>query len=323
MTQTTEVSSTPVHTDPATRREQSWVYLNGKISRYADAKIGLMTHALHYGTGCFEGIRAYWNAEREQLFAFRMPEHFDRMAESAKILQMSVPLPTVELCEITNDLLRRNAYKEDTYVRPIVFKSVEEIGVKLHDIAESFAIYTSPMGNYVPTDGIRCMVSSWRRIDDNVAPARAKCTGVYINSALAKTEALQAGFDEAIMLTQEGHVSEGSAENIFIIRRGTFITPPASENILEGITRATIIDLVQEELGLEVVERAIDRSELYVADEVFLCGTGAQVSPVVEIDRRTIGAGVSGPLSLRLQEMYLNICRGNNPKYADWLVPVY
>ena len=314
----------PVATASAPSQAESWVFHDGEVKRYADARIGLMTHALHYGTGCFEGIRAYWNEEQQQLFGFRVPEHFERLRNSAKILHMELPLGTEELCGITGELLRRNGYREDVYVRPICYKSSEEIGVRLHNLRDGFAIYTAPFGAYVDIDaGIRCMVSSWRRVDDNAGPARAKCTGIYVNSALAKTEAMQNGFDEAIVLTQDGHVSEGSAENIFLVRKGVFITPPPSENILEGITRETLIHLVTEEMGLEVVERAVDRSELYVADEVFLCGTGAQVSPVIEIDRRRIGDGEPGPLTVRLQQTYFDICKGRNPKYRDWLQAAY
>jgi branched-chain amino acid aminotransferase len=301
-------------------RDESWVYFNGEIRRYADARLGLMTHALHYGTGCFEGIRAYWVEERQELLIFRMPEHYERLRNSAKILLMQLPLSTAEMGEVTVEVLRRNRWRQDVYIRPLVYKSSEEIGVRLHGLQDGFLIYTAPFGAYVDIDaGIRCMVSSWRRVDDNAAPARSKCTGIYVNSALAKTEAMENGFDEAIMLTQDGHVCEGSAENIFIVRQGTFITPPESDNILEGITRATLIHLITEEMGLEVVQRPIDRSELYVADEVFLCGTGAQVSPVVEIDRRRVGDGEPGPLTVRLQGDYFAICKGRNPKYRDWL----
>lgn len=313
----------PVASDAATRREQSWVYFDGEFRRYADAKVGLLTHGLNYGTGVFEGIRGYWNAEREQLFVLRLAEHFDRMHINARVLQMRLPHPTDELCAITLDLLRRNECREDMYVRPLTFKSAEEIGVKLHDVPDSFAIITAPMGAYVPTGGMRCMVSSWRRVDDTMAPARTKCTGIYINSALAKSEALQNGFDEAIVLTHEGHVSEGSAENIFIIRDGVFYTPPPSDNILEGITRASIMHLVREELGLDVVERSIDRTELYVSDEVFMCGTGAQVAPVVEVDRRRIGDGEPGPLTMRVQDAYTSVVTGRSPKYMEWLQPVW
>jgi branched-chain amino acid aminotransferase len=306
-----------------TAREDAWVFFNGEFARYRDAKLGVMTHALHYGTGCFEGIRAYWSAEAGKLYTFRAPEHFDRLRNSAKILHMRLPYGTGELCEITSELLRRNGYREDVYIRPLCYKSSEEVGVRLHNLQDGFLIYTTPFGAYVDIDkGIRCMVSTWRRIDDNVAPARAKCTGIYVNSALAKTEAVESGFDEAIMLTHEGHVSEGSAENLFIVRGGTFVTPPASENILEGITRATIAQLVTEELGMDVQERSIDRSELYVADEIFLCGTGAQVSPVIEVDRRMVGDGEPGPLTSRLQSIYFDICKGRNPKYREWLTEV-
>jgi branched-chain amino acid aminotransferase len=236
---------------------------------------------------------------------------------------MTIPWSVEELVATTVELLRRNEYREDTYVRPLSFKSAEIIGVKLHDVADSFAIVTAPMGLYVGNAGIRCMVSSWRRIDDAMAPVRTKCTGLYVNSALAKSEALQNGFDEAIMLSGDGHVCEGSAENIFIVRKGEIITPPPSDNILEGITRAKVIHLAQEELGLEVRERSIDRSELYVADEVFLVGTGAQIAPVIEIDRRRIGDGEPGPLTNRVQDTYLKVVTGRDPKYAAWLTPVY
>ncbi|HEY0409053.1 MAG TPA: branched-chain amino acid transaminase [Candidatus Dormibacteraeota bacterium] len=318
----TQSAPTLPHAVPS--RDESWVYYDGQMRRYADSRLGLMTHALHYGTGCFEGIRAYWVEEQQQLFAFRMPEHYERLRDSSKILLMELPLSTEELCAITSELLRRNGWRQDVYVRPLVYKSSEEIGVRLHGLSDGFLVFTAPFGAYVDIDaGIRCMVSSWRRVDDNAAPARSKCTGIYVNSALAKTEAMQNGFDEAIMLTHEGHVCEGSAENIFIVRNGTLITPPESDNILEGITRATLIHLATEEMGLEVVQRCIDRSELYIADEVFLCGTGAQVSPVIEIDRRRIGDGEPGPLTSRIQSGYFAVCKGRNPKYRDWLTAVY
>jgi branched-chain amino acid aminotransferase len=313
----------PAPTDFDTRRNNSWVWFDGEFRRYSDAKVGLMTHALNYGTGCFEGIRAYWNQQREQLYALRMAEHYDRMQANARVLQMRLPHTTAELCDLTFELLRRNQVREDFYIRPLLFKSAEEIGVKLHDVRDSFAIMVAPMGAYVPTQGMRCMVSSWRRVDDTMAPARTKCTGIYINSALAKSEAMQAGFDEAIVLTHEGHVCEGSAENIFIVRRGAIFTPPPSDNILEGVTREGLMHLIREELGLDVVERSIDRTELYVADEVFMCGTGAQVAPVVEIDRRRIGDGEPGPLTMRVQDLYNDIVTGRNAKYMEWLQPVW
>jgi len=292
--------------------------------RYHDVHIGVMTHALHYGTGCFEGIRAYWNPAQEQLYVLEAEAHYSRLRRSAAILQLELPYTNAELIRWTAEILRRNDARTDTYIRPFVFVSAEEIGVRLHNLKESFAIYTAPFGAYVDVEkGIRCMVSSWRRIDDNAAPARAKVTGIYINSALAKTEANQNGFDEAIVLTQEGHVSEGSAENLFIIRDGVLITPPASDNILEGVTRKVIMELGRDDLGLQVIERSIDRSELYVADEVFLCGTGAQVSPVLEIDRRAIGDGEMGPITRELQKLYFDICYGRVEERLDWLTPIY
>jgi len=308
------------------RKEQGqyWVYLDGEVKRYADAKVGLMTHALQYGTGVFEGIRGYWSPEHEQLFVLKLREHYRRMQNSVKVLKLKIPMNLDELCETSIELIRRNNFRQDVYIRPFAFKSSEEIGVRLHNLKDSFAIYVTPFGNYVEVDGgIRCMVSSWRRVDDNAAPARAKITGIYVNSALAKTEAMENGFDEAIMLTHDGHVCEGSAENIFLLRDGKVLTPPTSDNILEGLTRLAMIELLRKELDIEVVERSIDRSELYIADEIFLCGTGAQISPVIDVDRRPIGDGQVGPVVSRLQKLYFDIVRGNSAKYCNWLTPVY
>jgi len=308
------------------RKEQGqyWVYLDGEVKRYADARVGLMTHALQYGTGVFEGIRGYWSPQHEQLFVLKLREHFRRMQNSVKVLKLKIPMNLDELCETSIELVRRNNFRQDVYIRPFAFKSSEEIGVRLHNLKDSFAIYVTPFGNYVEVDGgIRCMVSSWRRIDDNAAPARAKITGIYVNSALAKTEAMENGFDEAIMLAQDGHVCEGSAENIFLLRDGKAFTPPSSDNILEGLTRLAMIELLRKELDMEVVERSIDRSELYIADEIFLCGTGAQISPVIDVDRRPVGDGKVGPVVGQLQKLYFDIVRGRNNKYRSWLTPVY
>ncbi len=308
------------------RKEQGqyWVYLDGEVKRYADAKVGLMTHALQYGTGVFEGIRGYWSPEHEQLFVLKLREHYRRMQNSVKVLKLKIPMNLDQLCETSVELVRRNNFRQDVYIRPFAFKSSEEIGVRLHNLKDSFAIYVTPFGNYVEVDGgIRCMVSSWRRIDDNAAPARAKITGIYVNSALAKTEAMENGFDEAIMLTHDGHVCEGSAENIFLLRDGKVFTPPTNDNILEGLTRLAMIELLRKELDMEVVERSIDRSELYVADEIFLCGTGAQISPVIDVDHRPIGDGQVGPVVGQLQKLYFDIVRGRSNKYRSWLTPVY
>ena len=305
-------------------QDEAWVFYQGEQRRYRDSRIGLMTHALHYGTACFEGIRAYWNAEREQLYIFRALEHFQRLHQSASILRMELPYSAAELVETSVQLLRRNQFRTDTYIRPLVYKSSQEIGVRLHNLADSFLIYTQPFGEYHERSrALRCMVSTWRRVDDNAAPARAKISGTYINSALAKTEAFENGLDEAIVLGQDGHVCEGSAENLFIIRKGTLITPPVSDNILEGITRSTLMQYWTEDLGLPMVERPIDRTELYIADEVILCGTGAQISGVGEIDHRQVGDGKVGPFTRQLDEVYSRLVRGEIEKYREWCTPVY
>jgi branched-chain amino acid aminotransferase len=302
----------------------SWVFFNGEFRRYNDARIGLMTHALHYGTGVFEGIRAYWNPPKNQLFLLHAPEHFNRLRRSGNIMKMTLPHSTEDLVNLTIELLRRNEYRADTYVRPLLYKSSEVIGVRLAGIEESFLIYTAPMGNYVDVDaGIRCMVSSWRRVSDQSLPARGKVTGAYANSALAKAEAEENGFDEAIVLTTDGHVSEGSAENIFMYKDGVFVTPPVTDDILEGVTRRLVMGLIRDELGKTVVERSIDRTELYTCDELFMCGTGAQISPVVEVDRRPVGEGGIGELTGELQGIYFGAVRGDNPKYSDWCLAVY
>jgi branched-chain amino acid aminotransferase len=322
MTETpTKASVTPGELRRA--QADTWVYFDGELRRYGDAHLGLLTHALHYGTGCFEGIRAYWSERQHRINVFRMADHFTRMTGNARMLHMQLPHGVDELCDITVELMRRNDFRTDVYIRPLVFKANEEIGIRFHNLRDGFMIVPVPFGAYVDTTGgIRCQVSSWRRIDDNVAPARSKATGIYINSALAKTEAFLNGFDEAILMTQDGRVCEGSAENLFILRRGQLITPPASENIVEGITRSVLMAFARDELGVEVIERTIDRSELYVADEVLLCGTGAEVSAVIEIDYRRIGDGEPGPVTRALQDRYFAACKGENDKYASWLTPI-
>ena len=308
----------------ASRHADSWVFFDGGLVRYHEAYLPPMTHALHYGTGCFEGIRAYWNKAGEQLYLLQGEAHYKRLRRSAAILRLELPYTNRELIDFTLEILRRNNARTDTYIRPLVFISAEEIGVRLTGLQQSVLIYTAPMGDYIDIErGIRCITSSWRRIADNAIPARAKISGSYVNSALAKNEALENGFDEAIMLSHDGHVSEGSAENLFMLRDGVFYTPPVTEDILEGVTRNLIIGLIRDELGLQVVERAIDRTELYSCDELFLCGTGAQVSSVTELDHRTIGSGAPGTHTRRIQEIYFRAVRGDDPRYKEWLVPVY
>jgi branched-chain amino acid aminotransferase len=308
---------------PATH-PNTWVFFEGEFGRYHDTKLGLMTHALHYGTGCFEGIRAYWNQKQEQLHLLQAPAHYERLRRSANVMRMTVPYSTEELVNLTIELLRRNEFKSDVYVRPLLYASSEEIGVRLHNLQHSFFIYAIPFGNYVEVEsGIRCMVSSWRRTPDQSLPARAKITGSYAQSALAKSEAVESGFDEAIVLTVDGHVSEGSAENLFMLKDGVFVTPPVTDDILEGVTRTLLMTVIKEELGKPVVERSIDRSELYTCDELLLCGTGAQISPVVEVDRRTVGTGKVGEFTQELQTIYFGAVRGESAKYKDWTIPIY
>jgi branched-chain amino acid aminotransferase len=298
------------------------VYFNGEFIPADEARVGVMTHALSYGTGCFEGIRGYWNADAEEVYIFRPREHFERIHNSCRITSICLKQSVDELTEIARELVRRNNLRENCYIRPFAFKADEIIGVNLEG-PDGFAMYAWPMGEYVSTGGLKCGVSSWRRVDDNMIPARAKISGAYVNSAFAKSEALRNGFDEAIMLTSEGHVSEGSAENIFLVMGNEIVTPPPSENILLGITRETVMQLALRELGRNTRERVIDRTELYVADEIFLTGTGAQIAPVVEVDHRPVGTGKIGPVAGELQRIYNEVVRGKRPEYLDWCVGAY
>jgi branched-chain amino acid aminotransferase len=300
------------------------LYMNGAFTAAEHGVISVRTHAFAYGTGCFEGIRGYWNEAEQQVFLFRPREHFERLQRSCKVLLIELPYSVDQLVEISTELVRRNNFRQDVYLRPVAYKSSHTIGVRLHDLADAFILTAEPMGNYVETGGLDCSVSTWRRIDDNMIPARAKIIGAYVNSAFAKSEAMQNGFDEAIMLTHEGHVSEGSAENIFLLINGELVTPSPSENILLGITRETLMELARRELGRITRERQIDRTELYTADEIFMCGTGAQLAPVTSVDRRLIGDGRVGPISGALQQLYFDVVHGRKPEYrTQWCTPVY
>jgi branched-chain amino acid aminotransferase len=300
------------------------VYFNKQFVPLSEARVSIRTNALHYGSGVFEGIRAYWNAAEQQILVFKLPEHYERMVNNCKVLKLKLDHDVKELCVLTVDLLRRNQPKEDTYIRPIAYVSSEGLGPKLMGYETGFAIYTIPLGDYIDTSvGIKVGFSSWRRINDNTIPARCKVTGGYVNSALARTEAMEQGYDEALFLTQDGFVSEGSAENIFLVRNGSLITPDRSQDILEGITRDVLLTLCREELGLPVIERQVGRTEVYIADEVFLCGTGAQVSPVIEVDRRPVGSGKMGPITARIQQLYFEVVKGNHAKYRHWCTPAY
>ena len=300
------------------------LFMNGEFVPVDRGVISVRTHAFAYGTGCFEGIRGYWNEEDQQIYLFRLREHYERMLGSCKILQIRLPYTIEQLIEISIELVRRNGQRQNVYLRPVAYKGDQTIGVRLHGLIDHFVLTAEPMGNYIDVSGLHCGVSSWRRVDDNSIPARAKITGAYVNSAFAKSEAMQNGFDEAIMLTHDGHVSEGSAENIFLVMNGELVTPAPTENILLGITRDTVMELARRELGRITRERQIDRTELYVADEIFLCGTGAQIAPVVKVDHHPIGNGQVGPITQKLQDLYFDVARGRRPEYrAQWCTPVY
>ena len=301
-----------------------YAYFQKEFVPLAEAKIGIMTHAFHYGTGVFEGIRGNWNDKEQELYLFRIKDHYDRMRRSCRIMRIEFPYSSEELHSITTKLVEMCGYREDVYVRPLAYKSSEALGVRLHDLEDGFLAFVAPFGPYLDIEkGARCCTSSWRRVEDTSIPARAKITGIYANSALAKTEAHLNGFDEAIMLDERGHVSEGSGENIFIVEGDRLMTPPPSSNILVGITRETVMTLARQELGMETVERDIDRSELYATEECFMTGTAAHVTPVVELDHRPIGEGKMGPVTKRLVQLYFDIITGRNPKYASWCTPCY
>lgn len=303
--------------------DSAFAYLNGKFVPIRDAKISVMTHAFNYGTGCFEGVRAYWNEDEGQLYGLHFREHYTRLLRSCRILRISLPHSVEDLIDITVELLRKCNYREDAYIRPIAYKASELIGVRLHNLEDAFTVFAVPFGNYVPIDrGISAQVSSWRRVDDNAVPARSKITGSYINPALSKTEAEESGFEEAIVLTDDGHVAEGSAANLVLVRDGKLVTPPATDNILEGIVRSTIMRIAADE-KIPVEIRRVDRTELYIADEAFLCGTGVQVSAITSIDHRQVGNGEVGPIARRLSRIYFDAVRGKTPKYKDWLTPIY
>ena len=301
----------------------SYAYFHKEFIPLEEAKVGIMTHALHYGTAIFEGIRGNWNNEQQQTYIFRLREHYERLEKGCRVLNISMPCSIDELCRLTVELVAKCGFQEDAYIRPVAYKSAQALGVRLHDLEDDFFMFVIPWGPYLDVDKARCCVSSWHRPEDNVIPPQIKAAGIYINNALAKTEAIGNGFDEAIMLAPDGHISEGSGENLFLVMDGRLVTPATTSNILMGITRNTVIELAEKELGIETIHRSIDRSELYTADECFLTGTAAHVTPVSEIDHRKIGNGDIGEITANLQKIYVDIIRGNNPKYMHWCTPVY
>ncbi|MFP6680168.1 MAG: branched-chain amino acid transaminase [Dehalococcoidia bacterium] len=300
---------------------EPYAFLGGKQLPLSEAKVGVMTHALHYGTAVFEGVRGNWNEEHGKMYVFRLREHYERLLRGSSILKIELPYTVEDLIEITRDLVERNGYREDVYIRPLAFKSAQLVAnLKLHEVESDFTLMVQPFGAYIENDGaIRCQTSSWRRPEDTMMPTGVKLSGLYTTGILAKTEAVMAGFDEAIVMNHDGTVSEGTGENLFLVRDGVIHTPSETDNCLLGITRDCVIHLAREEFGIEVVERRMHRSELYLADEVFLTGTAAHLTAVGELDNRKIGSGVMGPVAQKLQDMYFDIVAGNNPKYKHWL----
>ncbi|MDX9918047.1 MAG: branched-chain amino acid transaminase [Gudongella sp.] len=301
----------------------SWVFYQGEIVPEEEVSLSIRCKAFNYGLGCFEGIRAYWDDDSQQLYGFRLLEHFERLKESAKALYMDVPYTAQELCDFTVELLKKNNFKTTTYIRPVVYKGSNNLTPTLKDDDNRIVIYCQPLGSYAGKTELRVAVSSWRRITDNMIPPRTKATGGYLNSALASLEVLQNGYDEAIFLTTDGKVCEGPGENIFLVKKGKLVTPPLSDDILEGITRDVVMTLAREELGMEVVERSVSRTELYNAEEVFFSGTAMEVTAVVEVDNRTVGTGREGEVCKNIKSMFFDIATGKNEKYKHFATPVY
>lgn len=298
-------------------------YFEGEIVPITQAKVSITCNTLHYGTGCFGGMRGYWNERHQQLYAFRLVDHYRRFLNSTKLLLCNLDYTPEKLANITVELLSREGWQQNCYIRPIAYKDDDVFRVWLHDSTDKVAIFSQAVGSYIKADrGAKVCVSAWRRVDDTALPARGKVNGAYVNSALVKSDAMLSGFDEAIVLNQNGHVSEGSAANFMMVRDGVIVTPPVTSNLLEGITRRTIIQLARDELGLEVLEREIDRTELYIAEEAFFCGTGVQIAAIGSIDHRQVGNGGTGPITQRLRDLYFRVVLGEEPKYMDWLTPV-
>jgi len=297
---------------------QPYAFFHKQFMPLSEAKIGILTHALHYGTACFEGIRGNWDSERKRLCLFRIQDHYKRMLDGARLLKINLPYSVDELCQLTVELVGKSGYQENVYIRPLVYKSSESIGVRLHGLEDDFFIIVTTLPPYLAVEkGVRCRTSSWCRVSDTMVP-RGKISGAYVNGALAKTEAIESGFDEAILLTHDGHVAEGSGENIFLVSKGNLITPSSFSDILVGITRDTVIKLAKNELGIDTIERQVNRSELYLAEECFFTGTATNIAPVVEIDHRPVSTGEIGEITSELQKLFAPVILGRNPKYPDW-----
>lgn len=317
-----EIIETTKGPSPKQEITSGYCFFKGQIMPLAEANVNISTHALNYGTGCFEGIRAYWNAQEGQLYVLKALEHYQRLLLSCRILKINLPYTAEELVERTRLMLAKNDYREDVYIRPFAFKASQVIKVTLTGLRDELAIFSVPMGNYVDTAGLAATVSNWQRISDNMIPSRAKVTGAYINPALANDAATADGYDEAIMLSSDGQVSEASSANLFIVRNGVLVTTPITSDILEGITKRAIMQLA-DDLGLSYEVRQIDRTELYICDEMFLAGTGAQIAAITSVDRRPVGTGKMGSITKQLQEAYDSAVRGKDERYMDWVTPVY
>jgi len=298
-------------------------FFEGKIVPLGEAKVSIASHGFLYGTSVFGGMRGYWNEEKKRLFVFRPYDHFRRLLHSARMLVMETKYDEESLTQLMLDLLRTDNWQQDIYLRPTFYKADLGIGVRLHDLTDEFCMFVMKFEKYVKNDSnAHVTISSWKRIDDNVIPARGKVAGAYVNSALIKTDAIRSGFDEALVLDHNGHISEGSAMNIFMVRDGVLVTPPVTDNILEGITRRTIMELARNELGLPIVERSIDRTEVFIAEEMFMTGSAAGVVAITKVDHRSVGAGVMGPIAAKLRELYDGVVRAKNEKYLHWSVEV-
>jgi branched-chain amino acid aminotransferase len=301
---------------------ESIAYFNGEFRPEKEAVLPVRSRALNYGLGCFAGIRGYRAHDGRQVNIFRLDRHVRRLELSAHILRLRLPGTREEFAAAIVELLRRNEMRDDTYIRPLIFANSNELSPVLDPDTSGAAIYCLPLGRYLSSQPIDVCVSSWRRVRETAIPARAKPTAAYLNSALARREATERGFAEAILLTEEGFVSEGSAEHVFIVRDGSLVSPPSTADNLDGITRQSLITLAGE-LGIPFVERHVGRTELYVADEMFLCGTGAEITAVRSVDGRVVGSGKLGPVTARLSERFEAVVRGREPSHSDWLTPVW
>lgn len=308
----------------ADQGKPQYAFFEGRIVPLAEARVGVMTHALHYGTAVFGGLRGYYNDDQQQLYVFRPLDHFERLRQSAALLRMDIPHSDGELLDILTELLQTEGFRETVYIRPLVYKSTEMIGVRLHDVDSAFTMFALPFGRYVEREeGLHVCFSAWQRVSDNAIPARGKISGSYANSSQIKTDAQLAGYDEALVLNQHGYLSEASAANIFVVRRGVVYTPPYTADVLEGIVQRSLVDLLRAELNLDVVERDINRTEVYLADEIFLCGTGIQVAAVTRVEHRPIGDGQMGSITRRIRDLYFDVVHGRVAAYRHWLAPVY